>query len=114
LEFERKEKERKHAKKYPDEIKRIKLPRSFKEVDIGSDDESKRKVISEYDQRLVLLKDAHLSGESIYSKETLYFSGRIFYDEEDKECYQFQVVGEEEKRQMHFHDLEMLLVSLIR
>ncbi len=97
-----------YDKKYLDEVKGIKLPVAFEEVDIGLNEKSKRKAISEYDQRLVLLKDAHLSGERSY------FSGRIFYNEKDKQCYQFQVVGDEEKRQLHFHDLEGLLVCLIR
>ena len=94
-----------------DEYKGIRLPTAFEVVDIGASEETKRRVIKDHDRQLALLRDRH------YVKSQHYLTGRIFYDSQDQECYKFQRVEDGEAKgqvlQLHFNDLEDLIVPII-
>jgi hypothetical protein len=83
----------------------VRFPFGFKAVDIGEDTESKRTILNQQDNKLVLLCDGH-------QMEGMYFLARVRVDPKDNQCYYAQIFEEKDKLKeirMHYHDLEGLM-----
>ena len=79
----------------------VQIPYSYKIVDIGKTDESRREAIVAHDGKLAVLGDDHQEG---------YFSTGILRVG-DKDAYILETIGEGSDRRLWYDDLTMLLVS---
>jgi len=90
------------------EIKKEKLearlPMCFSQVKI-TNEKSAQEAIANNHGKVVLLKDAHISGQEIE-----YHVGRIDTIDKDNECYNFTRLHQKRTNILHYDDLEGLMV----
>ncbi|MBU2053235.1 MAG: hypothetical protein KJ721_03255 [Nanoarchaeota archaeon] len=79
----------------------IKIPYSYKIVDIGKTDKTKRIAVESHEGKLAVVKDDHQEG---YCPTGILEIG-------DRDVYWLKTVGEGSDRRLHYHDLITLLVS---
>ena len=83
------------------------LPISFNIVELKKPitEKSARGTLEKYDGKLVMIKDVHNSVDSIQ-----YRLGKLTIDKEDKECYSFHFINQENSQRLWYNDLEGLIV----
>ena len=82
------------------------FPPYLNQVEIPQEDDNKRTLLTQFDKRLVFLKDTHLA-----CPDRQYVPGVIRIDKTDQEGYTFERLNTPSiKERLHFHDLEGLII----
>lgn len=83
----------------------------YHEINMPSNEENKREILSKYNGRQVLVKDLHYTSD----KTNFIVGGVLNFNPEDPEVYELLYDTQEkqdEKLRFHVNDLEMLLVKI--